>query len=227
MNTSDPTPAAADPIVARLRADATEAVAGGMVLVAAGVGATLVSVFAATVLLWLLFGVPGIGFSGWFVLLLVLYVAAAVGWWRSRRGLTGTAAFTYLDPRQDWARPGTFAGRYAAFWPALDVFFFGPRMTLSGLEQSRGSEPASRAAFFDRCALLLRQLGRAGEAQPWDALTISDEETPAKLRPVLGYLDRTGWTGMSSDGGRVWLSSRAKVDLPKLGVLPVTDAAVG
>ena len=95
-------------------------------------------------------------------------------------------------------------------------------MALSGAEQGRGREPASRVQFFDRCALLLRQLGRAGEAVRLEAVRIGDEETPDKLRPVLDYLDRAGWTGRSSDNTRIWLSSRAKADLPRLGVLPAT-----
>ena len=51
-----------------------------------------------------------------------------------------------------------------------------------------------------------------------DSVRIGEDETPAKLGPVTGYLDRTGWIGASSDGSRMWLSSRAKVDLPVLGV---------
>ena len=163
---------------------------------------------------------PGLGFTGWFVLLAVLYAAAAVLWLRARPAAIGSPAFSYVDPRTEWAGAGRFSGRYAAVGPLCDGFCFGPKMVLAGLEQGRGREPASREHFFDRCALLLRQLGKAGEAVRLESVQISDEETADKLGPVLDYLDRTGWTGGSSDRSRVWLSSRAKADLPQLGVLP-------
>jgi hypothetical protein len=47
---------------------------------------------------------------------------------------------------------------------------------------------------------------------------VGEDETPDKLRPVTAYLDRHGWIGQSSDGGRLWLSTRAKTDLSRLGV---------
>lgn len=224
MNTSDPPPlpAASDPIVARLRADAASSVGHGTALVVGGVVLSAVLIFGFTLLMWLVVGLPGLGLKGWFVLWMLLYAGAAIVWLRKRTALLGRPAFTYVDPRQEWTRPGTFVGRSATFGPALDYAFLAPRMVQAGLDQAGDREPPTREPFFDRCALLLRQLGRAGEQQRLETLLISDDEPTDKLDPVLEYLDRTGWIGRPSDGQRVWLSSRAKDDLPRLGVLPVT-----
>lgn len=236
MNTVPPaltpisTPAAAptDPLVARLRADAVASVGGGVALVGGGVAISVVTVGVIVLLLDLIVGLPGLTYSAWFVILGVVYAAGAFAWLRVREKRFARGAFEYVDPRQEWAGVGRYGdangvGVAGLAFVALDGFFFGPRMLMSGVHQSAGREPASRERFFDRCALLLRQLAKAGEQVPASTVSIGDDETPAKLAPVLNYLDRAGWTGASSDASRLWLSSRAKVDLVRLGV-PVGPA---
>lgn len=207
-----------DPLVTALRTEAAQSVGGGVLLIFGGVLASLFTVAAIVILIGLVVGWGDFGFWGWFILFAVLFAGGAVAWLRTRPKLLAGRAFEYTDPRQEWAGLGQYDGATAIPGLAADAVLIGPRMVQSGITQASDKEPPSRERFFDRCALLLRQMAKAGEAVRLPAVQIGEDETPDKLRPVTAYLDRAGWIGQSSDGGRLWLSSRAKVDLVRLGV---------
>lgn len=211
-----------DPIVAKLRTEAAESTGGGAALVAGGFAVSFITVLVIVILLALIVGLPGLGWQAWIFILGLLYAGAAFGWLSARAGLFTASAFEYIDPRQEWAGVGRYGdGPQAYLFSGLDWLFIGPRMIVSGIRQTKNQEPPSRERFFDRCALMLRQLGKAGEAVPTNSLRIGEDETPAKLSPVLNYLDRADWIGLSSDRGRVWLSTKAKNFMMPLGLVSV------
>lgn len=209
-----------DPLVTRLRADAVASVAGGTGLIFGGIAVSFVTVFVFVLLLAVVVGLMGLSFTAWIIILAAVYAAAAFGWLSARSKQFATGGFEYIDPRQEWAGVGRYGdGIGGAGFAILDWLFLGPRMLMAGVHQTQDREPPSRERFFDRCALLLRQLAKFGEAMPTAAIRIGEDETDDKLSPVLNYLDRAGWIGASSDRSRLWLSSRAKVDLMQMGIL--------
>lgn len=214
-----------DPLVTRLRADAAASTGGGMALVGGGIIVSFVTVALLVTLLWLVVGLMGLGYTAWIVILGGMFAAGAFFWLKARAARFATGAFEYVDPRQEWAGVGRYAGGIGgAVFAMLDWLFVGPRMLFAGARQMENREPPSRERFFDRCALLLRQLAKFGEAMPAKAASIGKDETAEKLSPVVSYLDRAGWVGTSSDGSRMWLSSKAKIDLMQMGIISTPDA---
>ena len=208
-----------------LREQANQKVGGGMALVLGGTGVSLVSAWVIVVLIWLWFGLGGLGFKLWLLIVCVLFAGAAFAWLRVRDGLLVRRSFEYRDPQQEWTLPGPFGNAMTVPGTALDYLFIGPRMILAGIHEATQREAPSRERFYDRCALLLRQIGRAGEAVPLARVRVGEDETQQKLEPVLGYLDRRGWIGLNSARDRVWLSTRAKEQLMPLGVVGVPGSA--
>ena len=214
-----------DPLVTRLRTEAAASTGGGMALVGGGILVSFFTVAALVTLLWLVIGLMGLGFTAWIIILGAMFAAGAFFWLKARSAQFATGAFEYIDPRQEWAGVGRYAGGIGgAVFTILDWLFVGPRMLIAGAHQMENREPPSRERFFDRCALLLRQLAKFGEAMPATAASIGEDETAEKLSPVVSYLDRAGWVGASSDGSRMWLSSKAKIDLMQMGIISTPDA---
>ncbi|MGC4032655.1 MAG: hypothetical protein QM754_13165 [Tepidisphaeraceae bacterium] len=154
----------ADPLVAKLRSEAVASVAGGAALLIGGLAAAMAVAVVLTILLWIIVGLPGLGLVGWVMLIFVLYLAAAIVWAIKRPGLQGSTAFTYVDPRGEWAGPGTYDGSIAIPGKLADYAGIPGRMVVAGVHQAMDKEPASRERFFDRCALLLRS--SAAPAKP-------------------------------------------------------------
>ena len=207
-----------DPLVERLRHEADVAQAGGMTSVAGGAAVIVFGSFGLALLVWLLswlwFDGAGPGLTVW-TFLFVLAFGVVVG--------------LLLRP----APPRSDAGRYVAGAPPeflergpLDWPLLGPRLLVYGVRHAQG-ETVARGYFYDRCALLLRQLGKRGEQMPLAALLISEDETPAMLGKVVTHLDKTGWLGTSSDKSRVWLSAKARQVLMEMGVVPDNDIVRG
>jgi len=209
----------ADPLVQRLRRDEDVKQGGGMATVAGGAAIIVFGSFALGLILsglfYIWFDSTGLGITGW-TILFVLLCGVAVGW--------------LLRPMP----PGSGADRYVAGAPEdllargpLDWPLFGPRLMVKGIRYAQGHEPFARIYFYDRCALLLRQMGKRGEQAPVTALLISDDETPLMLAKVVDYLDANGWLGTSSDKTRIWLSSKARQVLMEMGVVPDTEIVRG
>lgn len=204
-----------DPLVARLRRDADVVQAGGMTSVAGGAAICVLESLAFALIIVVLMNLwldgSVIGFTGWTIVGL-LFCGGIVG--------------LLLKPKT----PGSDSGRYVAGAPPellergpIDWPLLGPRLMVVGIRHANGNEPVARGYFYDRCALLLRQLGKRGEQAPLPALLISDDETPAMLGKAIGYLDKTGWLGTSSDKQRVWLSTKGRQVLMEMGVMPKTE----
>jgi len=208
-----------DPLVQRLRREEDVKQGGGMATVAGGAAIIVFGSFALALVLsglfYLWFDSTGLGITGW-TILFVLLCGVAVGLL-----LRPTTASTGAD-RYVAGAPEDLLARGPLDWPLL-----GPRLIVKGIRHAQGQEPIARSYFYDRCALLLRQMGKRGEQAPVTALLISEDETPLMLAKVINYLDANGWLGASSDKSRIWLSSKGRQVLMEMGVVPDTEVIRG
>lgn len=89
----------------------------------------------------------------------------------------------------------------------IEVFLYGPRMTLDALRQLRRRIQSRRPAI-PRAAEIVMFLAAADggvdvERLPW-------METPGQLRRTLSYLQLHDWIDLGDHGRRVWLLSMAR-----------------
>ena len=215
QTTPTATPLNADPLVTMLRHDIDTASQGGTLLIVGGIAISVVSaaivalVIVGLMNLW--FGTSVIGITGW--LIVGLLACGAVVGLSLKKPLvvpTGDMNYTHGVPADG------IVGEHFYDYPLV-----GPRMLVAGIKLTNVRPNPAEEHFYDRCALLLRQMAKRGEAMPAKDLLIGDDETPMMLGKVIRYLDRRNWVGASSDQSRVWLSTRGKNELLKMGLLKV------
>lgn len=220
-----PLPDDFDPIFARMRADEVGDAGKPRTLFAIGAGITLGMVVVLSVvisiLLWIVAGSSGIGFFGWCVVLLVLLFAYA--YWVEKRTRGQFYADNLHGEGVDWTTGEPEPIPLAGLIKPVDQVLVGPRLIVGAYQRSKGFEARRFDQFLTRGAILVRTLGAAGGSAPLAKLPLPGE-TPEVLDHVIAFLDRRNWIGHSSDGQRVWLSSRAKDDLGKWNLLATASS---
>lgn len=215
-----PLPDDFDPIFARMRANEIGDANKPKTLLAIGAGITLLMAgvlsIVVCILLWIGVGGSGIGFFGWLVVIVVLLTPYM--WWVEKRTHCNFYADTLWGEGVDWTTGAARPAPMASLIRPIDTVLVGPRMIVGGIQRVKGFEARRFDQFLTRCAILIRTLGESGGAAPLAKLPLPGE-TPDVLDQVIAFLDHRNWIGHSSDGQRIWLSSRAKDDLSKWNLL--------
>ncbi len=185
-----------DPVRARLLADEID---GQNVKTPLMLGA-VVSVFFAVVLglavtfvLYMKFDTSLLGPAGWTIVMLVLTAGLCYGIDRATHG-------------RRWADT-QIAG--PIFHPILDKLLFSYRFLVGGYQRKQRADAVLDEAVIARGARLVRALGAAGVPM-MPARLIEPGDTPQSLDLVIDHLTLRDWIGHSSDGQKLWLSSKAK-----------------
>ncbi len=221
LDYQNPQPPVTDPIVARLRMQEVEKAGSGSVLLAIGAVVTFVSLFFAAAfvwtILWRLFGETYLSFWGWFCVLVLLLLPYLITLERRTRGNFWSDSI--MNSGLDYGNPSS-VGDYYHQRGAATIFFYvemlliGPRMLIGGYNRFRGVDPVRFNQLIERSATLIRDLASAGGSCAVEKLVHPGEPVVNVLR-IVERLDKQEWVGRSTDGRRVWLSSRAKADLMK------------
>ena len=224
MSTIDyqnPNAPATDPIVARLRMQEMEKAGSGTVLLAAGALVTFVSLLFATgflwTILWRLLGETYLSFWGWFCVLVLLLLPYLILLERRTRGNFWSNSI--INSGLDYGNPSSVGDYYhqrgaATLFFYVEMLLIGPRLLIGGVNRLRGVDPVRFNQLIERSASLIRDLAAAGGSCAVEKLVQRGEPLVDVLR-IIERLDKQEWVGRSTDGKRVWLSTRAKADLMK------------
>jgi hypothetical protein len=156
----------------------------------------------ATVLCIIWFGSSGITFYGWVMVM-----------------LGGSAGLCFLIDRKTrgkrWA-DAQIAG--PVFHPVLDKLLFAHRFLVGGIQRKQNIPASIDTMVIERGARLVRRLGAVNQPQ-LPAQLLEPDDSPTFLGHVIAHLAERDWIGHSSDGQKLWLSSRAKNLLTKWGLI--------
>jgi MFS family permease len=203
----------ADPIVQRMMQRHALTSAGGIGLLAAGVGILFVAgAVVATVICFILYSLTDstwIGWWGWYFVFLLAMVPLL--FWEERRSRGSYFADRATDFSPDVSSRGEFEMQQfqVATTVYTDMLLWGPRAILKGIATLRGEKPLQQRDRFERGAIVIRKLLEHDSALLVGQLLLP-AETLDQLRPTLHWLDHHDYIGMSADGKRVWLSSHAR-----------------
>jgi hypothetical protein len=155
-----------------------------------------------TVLFMFWFASSLIGSYGWIIFMLV--ASAGICFWldKTTRG-------------KRWA-DAQIAG--PVLHPLLDKLLFAHRFTVGGIQRKQNASASIDTMVIERGARLVRTLGTFNEPK-MPAHLLEQGDSPAFLDHVIAHLSRRDWIGHSSDGQKLWLSSRAKNLLAQWGML--------
>ena len=215
MTTNDTSaPPTVDPLLARLRDEALQSGGGGVALIAGGIALTM---FMMTWPAGFIAYLTGSSISFWICYLIALGLVVP---YILRR--LNAQQIVYSDDMPDISPASSYGEmnlNVARFELAMLVgwLMLGPALIVEGIMQARGLDSLTKQKMLGRCAVLLRQLASAGAARPLDSLLEGDESRDEIIK-LVKYLDHRDWVGASSDFKRVWLSSKAQTELPRLGV---------
>jgi hypothetical protein len=191
---------------------------GGAIMILAGAGVILVAgvvlVSVLCFILWTWFETTWIGWFGWFFVYLL-----GMGIVMFREYKKSNVSF-YDVETPDIDNPGDADsfGEYqmdrvsaGGAWMA-HVVMWGPRALLNGITTVTGNQPTRFRGLLARAAQVVVQLYRSPDAMEIKKL-VQLGENPARFREVLKWLDDNDYIGLSTDGKRVWLSSRVRTQL--------------
>ncbi len=146
-----------------------------------------------TIVLWSQFGTSLLGPAGWSIFMILASAGGCYGIDRMTRG-------------KRWADT-QIAG--PIFHPILDKLLFSYRFVVGGYQRKQRADAKEDEAVIARGARLIHSLGAAGVPM-MPAKLIEPGDTPQSLDLVIDHLTRRDWIGHSSDGQKLWLSSKAK-----------------
>jgi hypothetical protein len=195
---------------------------GGVLLMLAGAGiillAGVVVTSIVTFILYTWFDSSFLGWTGWFVVYLIAIVPLLVREERRSRGHFLSEAAAGLDNPMDASSYGEYQLDRGAAMTAVysEMLLWGPRALLRGIATMRGQQPTRFRGLLERAAQVILTLYRSPDAMLLAKL-IQPGEPPARFREVLKWLDDQDYIGLSSDGKRVWLSSRMRGKLASEG----------
>lgn len=156
----------------------------------------------ATVLCIIWFGSSGITFYGWVMVM-----------------LGGSAGICFLIDRKTrgkrWA-DAQIAG--PVFHPVLDKLLFAHRFLVGGIQRKQNIPASIDTMVIERGARLVHRLGTVNQPQ-LPAQLLEPDDSPTFLGYVIAHLAERDWIGHSSDGQKLWLSSRAKNLLARWGLI--------
>lgn len=186
----------------------------GKLLMGAGVCFAVGLLFASfmTGILYALFGSSGIGWSGWFLVYLIVIVPLLI--WQERRSREN-----YLENAIDRVDPnpssyGESRLNRISIWVGVVASWlvWGPRALIDGSRGIRGRHSMARQAVFERASLLVADLALSPGGVGIKQLLHPPEDMRA-FGTAVDMLDTHGWIGKSSDGGSLWLSSTVRAKL--------------
>jgi hypothetical protein len=206
-----------------LRAEDSRSMAGSLGLFLTGLGVCFVVGLAVATVLTLTTGflknyVP-INWFGWFLVYWVVLVPLLI--WQERRSRTDylVGALTDVSPNpssrgeyeMDRARVGVAAYATMITW--------GPRALLDGVSGLRGRWTVKQNHMFNRAAAIVLDLAKFdGGIEFRDVM--HPPENMALFTAAMDWLEKNDWTGKSSDGQRVWLTSIGKKKLMDRNMMP-------
>jgi hypothetical protein len=91
----------------------------------------------------------------------------------------------------------------------LEIFLWGPRMTLAAVRHLRAASKFSTASFAAAAAIVRSLLREDGGQSAADVMTYAGLE-PSIFSDTLAYLAFHDYVGIASDGTWVWLNSDAR-----------------
>lgn len=155
-----------------------------------------------TVLCIIWFGSSGITFYGWVLVMLGVSTGVCFLIDRKTRG-------------KRWA-DAQIAG--PVFHPVVDKLLFAHRFLVGGIQRKQNVPASIDTMVIERGARLVHHLGAVNLPQS-PAQLLEPDDSPTFLGYVIAHLTERDWIGHSSDGQKLWLSSRAKNLLTKWGLI--------
>ena len=162
-------------------------------------------------------GSSWIGWSGWFLVYLLVLVPLLI--WHERRSREDYFADSLgsVDPspssrgEYEMNKAGIAVGMYAA------LLVWGPRALIDGLNGLRGRRTLGQQAVFDRATVLVLELAKVDGGVPIKEL-LNPPEDMQVFGSAVDMLDRHDCIGKSTDGRSLWLNStyRRKLNERKL-----------
>jgi hypothetical protein len=149
-----------------------------------------------------------VGWPTWFVLYWVVLLATLVVRANSGKDETKGYKVASLTDEDDPAPGGHAAGDDAEFrTPFLSqVLAWGPRAMVDGFASLRGKHSRRQKEVFKRAAQIVNYLARYSSGVPIKGL-MRPPENMRVFVAALDWLDANDYTGRSSDGERMWITS--------------------
>jgi hypothetical protein len=195
-----------DPVLFKMMAEERGGGEAAKTSLMLGLICTIVLSIVAGLLMTLLFviwiGTSGITFYGWIVVMLLL--SGGICFWLDKR----TRGKRWADSQ--------IAG--PILHPILDKLLFAHRFTVGGIQRKQNAPASIDTMVIERGARLVRTLGAFNEPK-MPAHLLEPGDSPSFLDHVIAHLNQRDWIGHSSDGQKLWLSSRAKNLLATWGML--------
>ncbi len=163
---------------------------------------SIVAAIVTSLLFVLWFGSTLITFYGWN--LLTLAASFGICFWINKK----TRGRRWADSQ--------IAG--PVLHPLLDNILFAHRFLVGGFQRKHNAPASIDTMVIERGARLVRTLGAFNEPK-MPAHLLEPGDSPAFLDHVTAHLTKRDWIGHSSDGQKLWLSSRAKNLLATWGML--------
>lgn len=202
-----------------LRAEDKVSFGGSLGLFLRGLGWCAAAGFLLATGMWLALGSlherAFIGWTGWFivywvVLALALFLKANAD--GKKKGYR-IGSLTEADADDDETPGGHAAGDLEARTPFFSqVMAWGPRALVDGLAGLRGKPNRRQNEMFKRAAQIVTYLGRYSSGVPIKGLMRPPENMPV-FAAALDWLDKNDYTGRSSDGERMWITSQGRKKL--------------
>ena len=194
-----------------LRAEDKVSFSGSLGLFLRGLGWCGAVGFLIATVLWLALGNTGVGtylgWTGWFVLYWVVLIVVLVVR-SSAEGKSDHKSYKVGSLTDDDDTPG---GHAAGDLEARTPFFallmaWGPRALVDGAAGLRGKPNRRRNDMFKRAAQILTYLAKYSSGVPIKGLMRPPENMPV-FSAALDWLEANDYTGRSSDGERMWITS--------------------
>jgi hypothetical protein len=195
-----------DPVLAQMLAEEVGESAVARTSLTLGLVLTLflcaVVALVVTLLFYIWFETSGLGLAMWTVVMVA--ISMGICWFIDNQ----TKGRRYADAQ--------IAG--PVFHPIGDKLLLPFRMLVGGMQRKRRERASEDQIVIERGSRLIYVLGgKDGPTLP--AHLIEPGDTPDSLDRVIDHLTVRDWVGHSSDRQKIWLSSRAKDTLARLGLL--------
>ena len=194
-------------------------VGGGGVLVVLAATAIVVTCIVFTIVMSIL---SWFWFDAFYIWLWFLLFVVVVGYllWREHRRASGVfdelrasgQPPVDLEPEEYLESPSeSKVGGY------LNAIFWSPRNLLEGIDVMRRKESPRFFGLLQRATRMMVILYADKDPVELQKL-IEPGESPSRFREALAWLDENDHIGRSSDGKRVWISSKTRTKLATEGV---------
>lgn len=185
--------------------------AGGSMVLAVGqlVGGGLMTLVVAGLVAILVVLASGVwSFIVWFWIVWIVLTPFLLWYERRTRGTATEGMMDGYEGRAssygEWEMRRTTA--MAMLW--TEVFLIGPRLIWWGVDHWRERHTGAPLELTRAAEVVIDLLAAGGGVHP--SKLLRKAEAPADLAPVMRYLERQDWVGVSKQRDRVWLLSEAR-----------------